>query len=175
MALGSARVFVGGVQIVEAWESWTLGTTFFEEGGDEGVGDLPMVARKPYDIVIEFAARALAVLAFSALAMGLGLPAGDAQIAAAVAVAKASDVAVMFVGRDASWDTEGAGLPSIALPGRQVDLIPAVAAIQPRTVVALQTGGPVEMPWLADVAAVLQAWYPGQEAGDASADALLGT
>lgn len=53
-------------------------------------------------------------------------------------------------------------------------MIAAVAAANPRTVVVLQTGGPVEMPWLADVAAVLEAWYPGQEAGNAIADVLTG-
>jgi hypothetical protein len=57
-------------------------------------------------------------------------------------------------------------LRDIALPGRQDELVAAVAAANPRTVVVLQTGGPVEMPWLDAVSAVLQAWYPGQEAGN---------
>ena len=111
---------------------------------------------------------------FSALAVGLGLPSGDAEIAQAVAAAKAADVAVVCVGRDASWDIEGADLPGIMLPGRQAELIAEVAAANPRTVVVLQTGGPVEMPWAGSVAAVLQTWYPGQEAGNAIADVLLG-
>jgi beta-glucosidase len=81
---------------------------------------------------------------------------------------------VLCVGRDASWDTEGADLPGITLPGRQNELVAAVAAVNPRTVVVLQTGGPVEMPWVANVAAILEAWYPGQEAGNAIADVLLG-
>lgn len=173
-AAGLARVRVDGVQVAEAWESWVRGTTFFEEGCDEVLADVPMVAGQGYDIEIEFASGQSEVLAFSALALGLGLPAGDAEIAEAVAVAKAADVAVLFVGRDASWDTEGADLPGIALPGRQAELVAAVAAVNPKTVVVLQTGGPVEMPWLGSVAAVLQAWYPGQEAGNAIADVLLG-
>ncbi len=60
------------------------------------------------------------------------------------------------------------------LPGRQEELIEKVAAVNPRTVVVLQTGGPVEMPWLDKVSAVLEAWYPGQEAGNAIADVLFG-
>ena len=60
------------------------------------------------------------------------------------------------------------------LPGRQDELIRRLPAANPRTVVVLQTGGPVEMPWLPKVAAVVQAWYPGQEAGNAIADVLLG-
>jgi beta-glucosidase len=58
--------------------------------------------------------------------------------------------------------------------GRQDELIARVAAANPRTVVLLQTGGPVAMPWLGQVAAVLQAWYPGQECGNALADVLFG-
>ena len=173
-AAGLARVFVDGVEVVEAWQSWTRGTTFFEEGCNEVLTDLPMLAGQSYDIAIEFASKASGSLAFSALAVGLGLPSGDAEIAEAVAVAARADVAVLFVGRDASWDTEGADLPGIALPGRQAELIAAVAAVNPNTVVVLQTGGPVEMPWLGEVAAVLQAWYPGQEAGNTIADVLLG-
>jgi beta-glucosidase len=60
------------------------------------------------------------------------------------------------------------------LPGRQDDLIRAVAQANPKTVVLLQTGGPVLMPWLDQVGALLQAWFPGQEAGYAVADVLLG-
>lgn len=174
-AAGLARVRLDGVLVAEAWESWTRGTSFFEEGCDEVLADLPMVAGQTYAIEIDFASAQSENLAFSALAIGLGLPSGDAEIAEAVAVAKAADTAILFVGRDASWDTEGADLPGIALPGRQADLIAAVAAVNPNTVVVLQTGGPVEMPWLNDVAAVLQAWYPGQEAGNAIADVLTGT
>jgi beta-glucosidase len=83
-------------------------------------------------------------------------------------------VAVVFVGRSGEWDTEGSDLLDIRLPGRQDELVARVAAANPRTVVVLQTGGPIEMPWLGDVAAVLEAWYPGQEAGNAIADVLFG-
>lgn len=174
-AAGLARVRVDGVQVAEAWDSWTRGTTFFEEGCDEVLADLSMVAGQTYVIEIDFASATSENLAFSALAIGLGLPSGDTEIAEAVAVASAADTAILFVGRDASWDTEGADLPGIALPGRQAELISAVAAVNPNTVVVLQTGGPVEMPWLNEVAAVLQCWYPGQEAGNAIADVLTGT
>jgi beta-glucosidase len=64
--------------------------------------------------------------------------------------------------------------PGLQLPGQQDALIQRVAAANPRTVVVLQTGGPVAMPWADDVAAIVQAWYPGQECGHAVADVLLG-
>ncbi|MBP1806297.1 beta-glucosidase [Rubellimicrobium aerolatum] len=173
-AAGLARVRIDGREVAEAWESWTRGTTFFEEGNDEVLGEAVLEADRTYEIEILFATRPSESLGFSALAVGLGLPSGDAEIDEAVEAARRAEVAVVCVGRDASWDTEGADLPGIALPGRQAELIEAVAAANPRTVVVLQTGGPVEMPWLPRVAAVLQAWYPGQEAGNAIADVLLG-
>ena len=110
----------------------------------------------------------------AAFRAGIGLPLGDADIAAAVAAAREAETAVLFVGRSGEWDTEGSDLTDITLPGRQDELIAAVAAANPNTVVVLQTGGPVEMPWLDQVGAVVEAWYPGQEAGNAIADVLFG-
>ena len=81
---------------------------------------------------------------------------------------------VLFVGLNGEWDTEGMDRPNLDLPGRQNELIRRIAAANPNTIVVLQSGGPVLMPWLDEVAAVLQAWYPGQEVGNAIADVLLG-
>jgi beta-glucosidase len=86
-------------------------------------------------------------------------------------VATAADVAVVFV-RDRA--IEGAERADLSLPDGQDALIRAVAAANPRTIVVLMTGGPVTMPWLQDVPAVVEAWYPGQEGGSALADVLFG-
>jgi beta-glucosidase len=91
--------------------------------------------------------------------------------AAAAALAKASDVAIVFVNQPTS---EGADEPSLALPDNQDALVTAVAAANPRTVVVLETGGPVTMPWIGQVAAVLEAWYPGIRGGEAIANILFG-
>ena len=80
----------------------------------------------------------------------------------------------MFAGLNAEWDNEGLDRHTTALPHQQDALIARVAAANPRTVVVLQTGSPVTLPWLDQVPAVLQAWYPGQECGNAIADVLLG-
>ncbi|WP_284008470.1 beta-glucosidase family protein [Haloarcula pelagica] len=95
----------------------------------------------------------------------------DPSLDDAVEAAETADVAVVFV-RDTT--TEGQDRDSLALPGRQDDLIEAVAAANERTVVVVRSGGPVEMPWRGDVAAVLEAWYPGQADGDAAAAVLYG-
>ncbi len=98
----------------------------------------------------------------------------EETIAAAAAAARSAEVAIVCVGRNGEWDREGADLEDIRLPGRQDELVSAVARANPRTIVVLQTGGPVEMPWRDEVAAILEAWYPGQEAGNAIADVLTG-
>ncbi len=90
---------------------------------------------------------------------------------AAANLARRSDVAIVMVGNK---DREGADRPSLALPSGQDALIDAVAAASPRTVVVLKTGGPVLMPWLSRVEAVLEAWYPGEEDGNIVADLLFG-
>jgi beta-glucosidase len=169
---GASRVFVDGVLVADAWSNWRRGRTFFEEGSDEVVGAIALEASRTYAVVIEFATREFAVLAVAGVHCGIGLPLGDEAVAEAAAAASHSEVALLFVGRNGEWDTEGSDLVDIALPGRQNELIAAVAAANPRTAVVLQTGGPIEMPWIDAVAAVLQGWYPGQEAGNAIADVL---
>ena len=171
---GYAKVYVDGHLVVNAWDGWKKGATFFEEGCDEVVGAVTLHAGHAHRVVVEFCNKPADNLVFAGLRLGIGKPLGDADIALAVQAAALCEQAVVFAGRTGDWDTEGWDLPGITLPGRQDELIAAVARANPNTVVVLQTGGPVEMPWLADVKAVLHAWYPGQEAGNAIADVLFG-
>jgi beta-glucosidase len=98
-------------------------------------------------------------------------------VAEAVAAAKSAD-AVIYVGglnHHGGYDTEGADRKDIKLPGEQDELIQKIVQANPRTVVVLMGGGAVEMDaWLARVPAVLYAWYPGLEGGNAVARALFG-
>jgi beta-glucosidase len=89
----------------------------------------------------------------------------------AVAAAKNADVAVVFA---SNYETEGADLASIDLPASENQLISAVAAANPDTVVVLNTGSAVTMPWLSQVKGVIEAWYPGQDDGDEIAAVLFG-
>lgn len=91
--------------------------------------------------------------------------------AAAAAAARQADIAIVFA---TQWQTEAQDAPSLALPDGQDELIDAVAAANHRTVVVLETGGPVLMPWVDRVPAVVEAWYPGQRGGQAIARVLFG-
>jgi beta-glucosidase len=171
---GFAKVFVDGKLVADAWTNWSKGRTFFEEGCDEVVGTTELEAGRAHEVVIEFATKDFATLGLAAFAAGIGKPLGDDAIAGAVRIARNADTAIVFIGRNGEWDTEGSDLPSIDLPGRQNELVAAIANANPNTIVVMQTGGPVEMPWIGSVAALIQAWYPGQEAGNAIADVLTG-
>ncbi|MCU0113309.1 glycoside hydrolase family 3 protein [Curtobacterium poinsettiae] len=95
-------------------------------------------------------------------------------IDAAVEAARGADIAVVVVGTNSKVESEGYDRSSLALPGHQDDLVRAVAAVNPNTVVVVNAGSPVEMPWRNDVAAVLLTWFGGQEYGNALADVLTG-
>jgi beta-glucosidase len=91
--------------------------------------------------------------------------------AKAAQAAREADVAIVFADQ---WATEAEDLPTLSLPHEQDELIAAVCAANPKTIVVLETGTPVLMPWLGEAAAVLEAWYPGGRGGEAIANVLYG-
>ncbi|GAA2036690.1 glycoside hydrolase family 3 C-terminal domain-containing protein [Agromyces tropicus] len=113
-----------------------------------------------------------------ALALGVGIPPttrdADELIAEAAAAAAGAEIAVVVVSTSAEVESEGFDRSSLDLPGRQDDLVRAVAAANPRTVVVVNAGAPVVLPWRDEVPAILVSWFPGQEFGDALADVLSG-
>ncbi|GAB3425171.1 beta-glucosidase family protein [Flindersiella endophytica] len=96
------------------------------------------------------------------------------ELAAAAELAALSDVAIVVVGTTAEIESEGFDRDTLALPGNQDELVRAVVGANPRTIVVVNSGSPVELPWADSVGAVLLSWFPGQEFGSALADVLLG-
>lgn len=95
----------------------------------------------------------------------------DAGPAAAAQLASAADIAVVIVG---SLETEGADRETMSLPDDQDALIAAVAAANPQTIVFVHAGSPITMPWVNDVATIVEGWYPGGEDGETTAALLFG-
>ena len=95
-----------------------------------------------------------------------------ADPAAAAAAAKDADVAIVFA---YEWESEGMDLPDLTLPLKQDELIAAVAAANPHTIVVLETGSPVTMPWVEAPAAILEAWFAGSDGANAVGNVLFGT
>lgn len=98
----------------------------------------------------------------------------DQAIVDAVSAAAAADTAVVVVGLNADWESEGYDRSSLSLPLRTNELVEAVAKANPNTVVVIQSGSAVSMPWIDRVKSVVQAWYGGNEAGNGIADVLYG-
>lgn len=89
----------------------------------------------------------------------------------AAAAARKAEIAIVFA---STKESEGADRPNLELPGGQDQLISSVAAANPKTIIVLNTGGPVLMPWISKAGAIIEAWYPGQEDGNAIAAILFG-
>ena len=140
----------------------------------EVTGVVELTAGQPAQVRLDFLPSALAE---GPLAVRLGIvaaPDEEAALAEAVQAAAAASAAVVVVGSAETTESEGFDRDTLQLPGRQDELVERVAAVNPRTVVVVNSGMPVLMPWASQVAAVLYVWLPGQAMGDALADVLLG-
>jgi len=173
---GLARLYVDGTLVVNGDDGWKRGENYFGTANTELRNAFTLESGRTYTLTVDYLSPPPAEegINITALRFGMEKPLGDEAMDEAVDQARTADIAVLFVGRDGEWDTEGLDLKDMRLPGRQDELIERVAAANSNTIVVLQTGGPVEMPWLDRVRSVLQVWYPGQELGHAVADMLFG-
>ncbi|MBK8137241.1 MAG: glycoside hydrolase family 3 C-terminal domain-containing protein [Chloroflexi bacterium] len=169
---GKARLYVNSRLVADNWTDPNKEPFLFGSGSDEVFGTVTCQAGDKLAIRVEFSSPAGQFL--SAVRVGYQEPIVGDPIAQAAAIAGAADIALVFVGLSSEWESEGYDRPDLELVKEQNALVSAVAAANPATVVVLQTGSPVTMPWFGEVAAVLQAWYPGQECGNAIADVLFG-
>lgn len=167
---GNAKLFIDGKRVIG-------GDTEFVQGGAAGYPGAPdisyhgvvkLAGGKAVPIRVEYATSA----SIGGAAIKLGWQPPEPELRqAAVNAARKADRAVVFV-NDIS--AEGMDRSSLSLPGDQDDLIRAVAKANPNTVVVLHTASAVAMPWKDQVAGIVEAWYPGQQSGEAIAKVLLG-
>ena len=171
-AVGPATVSLDGEAVVTIAEP-TRGGAFFGMGSPEVRGTVELEEGRRYELTVDYPLSPESELTRGLAVGARAVPSGD-HVERAAAVAAAADVAVVIVGTDDDWETEGEDRTGLVLPGDQDALVAAVAAANPNTVVVVNAGSPVTMPWLAEVPAVLQLWFPGQEIGDALVDVLTG-
>jgi beta-glucosidase len=172
ISAGWSRLYLDGQQVIDNWTQQTPGGNYFGMGSVEMPYAADLTAGQSYTITLEFGKNPALML--SALRLGVLPPLPADLIERAAALATQADVALVFAGLSSEWESEGFDRTDLQLPGDQNALIARVAAANPRTVVVLNAGSAVEMPWLDQVAAVVLAGYPGQEAGNAIADILFG-
>jgi beta-glucosidase len=171
--LGRARLFVDGALAVDGMEHPPPpGESFFGLGSAEVGVDVDVEAGRPVELVVEWSSEGSAVL--RGVQVGCRALAPPDLLERAVATAAGADAAVVVVGTNDEWESEGHDRGSMDLPGEQDELIRRVAAANPRTVVVVNTGSPVTMDWAAGVPAVVQVWFGGQEMAHAIVDVLTG-
>ncbi|MEV7613749.1 glycoside hydrolase family 3 C-terminal domain-containing protein [Streptomyces sp. NPDC089799] len=178
--LGAFTLTVDGAAVWEGVQRMGEEADPFEAffGAPSERGRVSLEAGRPVRVSLLFHVPDLSTLPLKAVMFSL-LHLGprrdpDELIAEAVEAARAADTAVVVVATTERVESEGFDRKDLKLPGRQDDLVRAVAAVNPRTVVVVNAGSPVELPWREEVAAVLLTWFPGQEGGAALADVLLG-
>lgn len=177
---GLLRLTVAGAEIFDGplFQPGDDASTVFP-GPVERRFTVPLTAGEPVDVVLS---QRVVGPRTENVTFGLGhagpdspaVRAPEALLDEAVRVAADADVAIVVVGTTEEVESEGFDRTTLALPGRQDELVSRVAAVNPRTVVVVNAGSPVLLPWADQVAAVLLTWFPGQQAGTALADVLLG-
>lgn len=184
MSVGPGRLFIDGKRALDLWD-WTEEGEAMFDGSIDYLVDVDMTADEKVELRVEMTNELRPVAKQKQFNMThkyggcrIGFKEEDQvdYLQEAVDAARAADVAVVIVGLDAEWESEGYDRQTMDLPsdGSQDRLIEAIVKANPNTVVVNQSGSPVTMPWAERVPAILQVWYQGQEAGNALADVLFG-
>jgi len=189
-SIGPAKMYINEELVLEQSGAFAeKGSMFFTYGSEEKMGIHNFLEGSDYDIVVECLShdrhlqRELDGLLdpmetnFQGVRLGyeetnnFDLPSDAAKMASD----NGCDTAIVVVGRDKEWETEGQDIPMFDLPGEQTRLITLMRSVCKKVIVLVQAGTPVQMlPWLDQVDAVLYCWYQGQELGNAAADVLFG-
>lgn len=180
---GTGQLFIDGKLIVDNVHDQRPGTAFFGSGTVEEIGSMDLEAGKSYIVRVEFGTaptarssdRATVSFGAGGLRVG-GCKRLDPEQAIVDAVELASEVeqVVVFAGLNSDWEGEGSDRPDMNLPPYSDDLISRVLEANPKAAIVLQSGTPVSMPWVDKAGALVQAWYGGNETGNAIADVLFG-
>lgn len=168
---GGARLVVDGRTVIDGIaERPPRGTAYYGLGSVEVEAPVELAADEPVEVVVEFSTRHTA----GAVRIGHRAPEPPDLLDRAVAAAAAADAAVVVVGTNGEWESEGSDRSSMDLPGRQDELVRRVVEANPATVVVVNAASPVTMDWAPDVPALLQVWFGGQEMAAGLAEVLLG-
>ncbi len=171
-ASGWGRLYIADKPVCGNWGKRKDIEVFHAE---ENIGYFPMESGKIYSIKIEFCRNPYNKFPMHTLRIGCDIPLPVDLLERAVKAAACADVAIIFAGLTEEYESEGFDRKSMDLPEKQKELIDKVAAANPNTIVVLNNGSPLAMdPWIDEVPAVVEAFFPGQECGNAIAAVLFG-
>ena len=171
-SVAASRIIIDGVIVLDNADV-PSGGSFFGMGKPETIIKIALEAEREYSFVVEVRHTPIGS-ALSGLTIGAMGPIDYDQLGEAIDLAAKCDVSIVVVGTNDDWESEGWDRDDIDLPGKQDILIHEVAKVSKRTIVVINAGSPVAMPWLNEVDAVVFTWFAGQEMGDALVDLLMG-
>ena len=163
-AVGQSRLLLDGEVLVDNWDQ--------NDAGIEKTARVQLTSGQKAAIKIQYVCQGNSQ--WRSLRISHMPPSAADPMADALALAKRADLAIVVAGLTSEWESEGFDRVDMNLPGAQNELIEKVAAVNPNTVVVLNAGSAVTMPWAGNVAAIIEQWYNSQECGNALADILFG-
>ncbi len=168
---GLFRLWIDGKPVIENWKTDTRGQ-HHPWSSKVVTMDTALEAGRPYTLEAEFSFKGS--IPWRMLRLGCLPPQPEKPVEEAVQLAAGSDLVILFAGLSKEWESEGYDRPDMNLSEKQNELIEKVTAANPNTIIVLNSGSPVSMPWLSKAPALLQAWFGGQEMGNGIADVLFG-
>tara|TARA_B110001450_G_scaffold65297_1_gene61806 strand:+ start:435 stop:2861 length:2427 start_codon:yes stop_codon:yes gene_type:complete len=168
--IGKARLFIDGEELIDNWTETSPGEAFFSFSSDSKRALVNLIEGTTYQLEIRYKFEGN----FPAIYIGCQAPDKVNLFDEALEVASAADQVILIVGTNSDWETEGNDRSDFNLPVNQNHLIEEVLRVNPNTLVVLNTGSPVKMPWADKAEAIMQTWFAGQEFGNALVDIITG-
>ncbi|PYH99014.1 beta-glucosidase J [Aspergillus ellipticus CBS 707.79] len=181
--VGTGRLLIDGEVVVDNTKNQRQGSTFFGSATVEERGSKHLEAGKTYKVILEFGSaptsdldtRGIVIFGPGGFRFGANRQVSQEDlIASAVTHASQADQVVIFAGLTSEWETEGYDREHMDLPPGSNEMISRVLDANPNTIVVIQSGTPVTMPWAHKTKALLHAWFGGNECGNGIADVLYG-
>ena len=168
--IGKCRLLIDGNELIDNWTSMDPGEAFFTFGSASKKGVINLQKGEAYKIEVQYKFEG----SFPAVYIGCQAPDEVDIFQEALETASHADDVILIVGTNSDWETEGNDRADFNLPANQNKLIEAILETNQNTVVVINTGSPIHMPWEKKAKAIIQTWFAGQEFGNALVDILSG-
>ena len=168
--IGQCRLLIDGNELIDNWTSRDPGEAFFTFSSASRKGTANFQKGETYKIEVQYYFEG----SFPAVYIGCQAPDEVDIFQEAIETATNADEVLLIVGTNSDWETEGNDRADFNLPANQNKLIDAILEANPNTVLVINTGSPVNMPWVSKAKAIVQTWFAGQEFGNALVDILSG-
>ena len=168
--IGLGKLKIDGKVLIDNWNETTQGEAFFSFATAPKRNSIYLNKNETYKFEVEYFFEGR----FPAIHFGCMPPEKENLLEEAIKTSREADAVILIVGTNSDWETEGNDRSDLALPADQDKLIESVIKENANTVVVINSGSPVSMPWINDSNAILQSWFGGQEYGNALADLIFG-